>query len=787
MCLVIFMYAYEWDAATGGYNLTPTIKLVDKDIRPVFFEELEFLRLDKNFGWQFPKSKEPLCWAEGRRYFYRGELVAETQGGNLFDLPTLKNVVPNLSLSPVDINAMATKNENIMNGQIQRTLKDIYATFKKYKSKVDLFYLAFSGGKDSMVMLDLVQRALPHDSFEVIFGDTTMELSDTYKTVEDTKKIFSDLKWHTARAPFNALESWKFMGPPARKIRWCCPVHKAGPSLVKVKEIIASRRCCSIADVKNFRAMAFVGIRSEESEKRSTYPRIAVSRKHPAQINFYPILEWSTAEIFLYLFTEKLPFSQSYRNGLPRVGCKFCPMASPWYDCTTNHHYAKETAPFIEVVRSLVNKNFTNDEDSNKYFSDRGWQARGSGKTLSIGKNKIEMLKESDIYIFTITNSNYSWLKWLPVLGDFVEVDDNKFSLQYEGESIIFSVATQADKEIISLRVSLLDKKTIKFLSLLKNVLNKAAYCRNCRDCVIECPYGALTITDDDVQVKNCRHCYRCLDKPQGCLAAWSLIITGGEILRLEKLTDYRGFGFKKEWLKIFFENVKNFDASRQLGEVMVVVFKIWGKHAGLIDKKNLPLEVVEKFIYLGVDSLKVWGYIFVNLAYNSNLINLFVKSCSFNESHGNNFLLEMFGTTHSDTTKKNALKALKAALRSTPISEKLGQGICELKGNAVVSITRTAWQNPEPLVILYSLYKFAEQSENLYSFTLTDLLDDSDERKGLSPKILFGLDEEILRPLLQGLSNDYPKFIRVEFNKGIQENIFLNGDKTPNDVVQLF
>lgn len=192
------MYGYEWDTATGGYNLTPTIKPLDKDIRPVFFEELEFLGLDKNFGWQFPKSKEPICWAEGRRYFYRGELVAETQGGNLFELPALKNVAPNLFLSPVDMKATVAKNENIMNGQIQRTLKDIYATFKKYKSKVDLFYLAFSGGKDSMVMLDLVQRALPHDSFEVIFGDTTMELSDTYKTVEETKKFFSDLKWHTA-------------------------------------------------------------------------------------------------------------------------------------------------------------------------------------------------------------------------------------------------------------------------------------------------------------------------------------------------------------------------------------------------------------------------------------------------------------------------------------------------------------------------------------------------------------------------------------------------------------
>lgn len=50
----------------------PKIEGLAKDIRPVFFEELEFLVLDKNFGWQFPKSEEPLCWAEERRYFYRG-------------------------------------------------------------------------------------------------------------------------------------------------------------------------------------------------------------------------------------------------------------------------------------------------------------------------------------------------------------------------------------------------------------------------------------------------------------------------------------------------------------------------------------------------------------------------------------------------------------------------------------------------------------------------------------------------------------------------------------------
>ena len=147
---------------------------------------------------------------------------------------------------------------------------------------------------------------------------------------------------------------------------------------------------------------------------------------------------------------------------------------------------------------------------------------------------------------------------------------------------------------------------------------------------------------------------------------------------------------------------------------------------------------------------------------------------------------MSVFGNAYSATSKNNALKALKNTLCASPIGNEPGQGHCEFKGNAVVSITRTAWQNPNPLVILYNLYRFAEHAENLHSFTLTSLLDDS-EREDLSSKILFGSDEEILRPLLQGLANDYPDFIRVDFNKDIQENIFLYADKTAEEVVQLF
>jgi len=39
-----------------------------------------------------------------------------------------------------------------------------------------------------MVLLDLVQRTLNPDQYVVVFNDTWMELSDTYKVVEEAKR-----------------------------------------------------------------------------------------------------------------------------------------------------------------------------------------------------------------------------------------------------------------------------------------------------------------------------------------------------------------------------------------------------------------------------------------------------------------------------------------------------------------------------------------------------------------------------------------------------------------------
>jgi phosphoadenosine phosphosulfate reductase len=100
-------------------------------------------------------------------------------------------------------------------------------------------------------------------------------------------------------------------------------------------------------------------------------------------------------------------------------------------------------------------------------------------------------------------------------------------------------------------------------------------------------------------------------------------------------------------------------------------------------------------------------------------------------------------------------------------------------------SVVRTPWQNPDPLVILYSLYKFAEACGDYYQFTLNRLLAHDIDSDGVSPTQIFGLERDQMEKLLNGLSVNYPDFITTSFTLDL-DNITLNADKTSQDVLSL-
>ncbi len=773
------MYNYAWDKETGGYVLLPTkITGVTKEVRPVYMEELCLLGLDKDYGWKFPKCNTPLMWAEGRRYIYRGDVVAEAVGGGLYSHPVLKNTIRNLSIDPVDVDEFVHRNENLLNGLVQRTLKDLYNTFEEYRNKVDMAYVAFSGGKDSIAMLDIVQRALPHDAFDIVFGDTTMELSDTYDNVESAKNFWPDLNWHTAKTDFDATESWKFVGPPARTIRWCCGVHKSAPSILKIREILANRRKCLLSEVKNFKVLAFTGVRKEESEARSTYEMVSDGNKHAVQINCNPILEWSSGELFLYTYAQNLPINQAYRYGLHRVGCILCPMSSAWTDFIQNRVYSQEVSPYLRIIRDSINTIFSSEDEWKNYMESGGWKKRAGGKILTFGENRVTNITNAGKEVFIIRNATHPLKKWMAALGDFVEIRDDHFSLQHGRISVEMEVREEKGKLIISVPVMPKTKENIRFMYLLRNVLYKTAYCMNCKECMTECPNGSLTMTNNEIIIENCVHCGKCLDRQKGCIVARSVMTGSGNNMDIKNIDRYKTFGFRQEWLELYLEDPSGFWENDRLGVDMFYAFDKWAREILLIDEKKTPSNYIGKMIELGGDSPILWGYFYVNMAYNSPIVNWFVRHVNFGVNYSNESLILMLGDELKERTRKNALTSLKDTLRSSPIGWLLGQGELETKGKQILSVTKIGWAEPDPIVILYTLYIFAEKMDGMFSFTLTDLLEDSDEREGLSPRAIFGIDRDTLKPILQGLANNYSNFIQVDFNKGIMENIDLPAGK---------
>ncbi len=775
------MYNYRWDKETGGYVLLPTkITGVTKELRPVYTEELRYLRLDSNYNWNIPDTELPLMWAESRRYYYRGEFVFEASGGGLYKDPELKNVVENISVEPVDIRLMIARNDNLMEGLVQTTLKQIYDIFNQFRNSIDYCYAAFSGGKDSIAMLDLVQRALPHDKFGVIFSDTTMELSDTYKTVDIARQRWSDLEWNIAKTDFHSTESWKKIGPPARTIRWCCSVHKSAPSILKIKEILSYRKKCTINDIKHFKVLAFLGVRKEESEARSNYNVISDGNKHAVQINCNPILEWSTSELFLYIFKNKLPMNPAYRKGLSRVGCMLCPMSSSWTDCIQRYSYGLEIQPYIDIIKESIDKKFETEEEWNNYMMDGGWKKRAGGKILSIGEDKISIITTKDKEKIIIRNPNYPWKTWMKALGNLVESYDNHFTIQHGDISLAFDVEETEHSTTISYFPLVKSKSSIRFMYLFRNALYKGAYCINCQECMVECPNGALTITHKDIVIDGCKHCEKCLDKQKGCIVARSLLRKGDNNMDIKNIDRYRTFGIRQDWIEIYFDDIENFWTNDNLGKDMFTAFEKWGKEIGLIDINNNPVSYINKFIKLGSDNLILWGYFYANMSYNSPIITWYVKNVQRDTIYSPDNLLIMLGDDLKERTRKNALSSLYNTLKESPIGKPwgLGQGELELKGKTVVSLTKGTWFEPNPIVILYTLYLFAEHMGGLYSFTLSDLLDDSEEREAMSPCLIFGVEVDILKPILQGLANNYGDYIQVDFNKGIMENIDLPAGK---------
>ena len=782
-----------------------------KEPRPVYYKELDILGFDKY--WDYDKNDSfPYMWAEANNYYYRGRLVAKTKGGSLYTPPELVLIEDpepeGYPLRFVDIPAMVDKNRQLMEQLVQETIKKIYNTFIEYQDKVDVFYVAFSGGKDSVVALDLVQRALPHNCFKVLFGDTGMEFPDTYETVEKIKQICAEekIEFLQAKSKLKPENTWQIFGPPAVTIRWCCSVHKTTPQIMQLREVLQK---------PDFTGMAFTGVRGDESLSRSEYDAISYGGKHSGQYSCHPILEWNTAELFLYIYENGLTFNNAYKKGNTRAGCLVCPMSQGKHDYMKYKNYPDDTDLFINKIITTSGKNFSK-ENYDRFVEQGYWRTRKSGRELSFGHDKhvFEIVKGQNV--ITVQKKNEYWKEWAKTIGQVTSFGDGEFSIAYEGKSYaIRTISTQEGGEQFTFPNIENSKSDIKFLSLFKSVIIKSVYCVNCGYCAAECKSGCIDMANG-VHISNqCKHCFSCHDIYSHCLRYNSIKNRIGAKV-MTGLDRYYSFGIKENWLRVYFdyEGTSSFWKSDGDGEVpnkKKDAFLNFVKDAGLVDEdkslkgkeykyiKYKPNKFAEKMFSLGVDDESMWAYLMCNLVYaeDSEEFRWFIKNIPFSETSTPESIKlrldEVMENDKSGLGKRNICDALKSFLIKTPFGKQLGLGSVidyeeKVSSNGRETITlnyfvRGSWKNPDEKVILYALYKFAEACGNYRQFTLTRLLDTSVESAGISPTQIFGLNRETMEKILNGLTFNYPDLIEARFTLGL-DNITLKSDKTANEIL---
>jgi phosphoadenosine phosphosulfate reductase len=174
------------------------------------------------------------------------------------------------------------------------------------EAKGERLEIAYSGGKDSDVLLHLAKSA--NIPFRAIYKNTTI---DPPGTIAHAKAMGAEIRAPTTTFANMIAEK----GLPNRFRRFCCAELKE----YKISDNVA------------------MGVRKAESRKRNERYKepieCRVFSKSERQQNFYPLLEWTDEDIKDYITENNIQCHPLYyTNGqfdvTKRLGCMCCPLQS---------------------------------------------------------------------------------------------------------------------------------------------------------------------------------------------------------------------------------------------------------------------------------------------------------------------------------------------------------------------------------------------------------------------------------------------------------------------------
>ena len=228
----------------------------------------------------------------------------------------------------------------------------------------DGYHLAFSGGKDSVVIKALADMA--GVKYDAHYNITSVDPPELVQFV----KSFPDVSMDKPRYKKGPLEGkqitmWNLIPqkkmPPTRVVRYCCEYLKEGNGTER---------------------FVVTGVRKAESKKRSHRGRLELANGKANRVEyknydifydpdnelpelFYickthsrkvlnPIIDWTDGDVWEFIRRYDLKYCKLYDEGFKRLGCIGCPLAGKKQQIKEFERYPKMKQAYLRAFEQML-------------------------------------------------------------------------------------------------------------------------------------------------------------------------------------------------------------------------------------------------------------------------------------------------------------------------------------------------------------------------------------------------------------------------------------------------
>ena len=191
----------------------------------------------------------------------------------------------------------------------------------------DGYWLAFSGGKDSVVIKRLAEMA--GVKFEAHYSVTSVDPPELVRFIrENHPDVSRDIPRYPDGTP---ITMWnlipKKLMPPTRLARYCCAYLKETSGRGRV--VITGVRWSESSTRKRYQALVRIGEKKNQivynddnDDTRRAVEQCYRTRK--TMVN--PIIDWTDSDVWEFIEKYEISYCCLYDQGYKRLGCIGCPM-----------------------------------------------------------------------------------------------------------------------------------------------------------------------------------------------------------------------------------------------------------------------------------------------------------------------------------------------------------------------------------------------------------------------------------------------------------------------------